>query len=288
MSEIHWFPGHMAKARRLIEEKIKLIDIVIELVDARIPYSSKNPIMNKLVHNKKKVIVMTKIDLADPIMTEKWKYYYEKHGYHVIASNLLDFKEFNKVISQANEELKVKREKDEVRGLKPRAIRALVVGIPNVGKSTFINKMAKRKSAKTGDKAGVTKALQWIKIDNDFELLDSPGILWPKLDDEKVALNLALTGAIKEEILPKEHLCFEAMKFMNTYYQEAFYKRYDLTSMENDDINSIVNCLEQIGRQRGCLLKGNEVDYDKVYEIVLKEIKNNQITRMTFDHEVTD
>lgn len=288
MSEIHWFPGHMAKARRLIEEKIKLIDIVIELVDARIPYYSKNPIMNKLVHNKKKVIVMTKVDLADPKMTEKWQEYYEDHGYQVIASNLLDFKEFNKIVSQAQEELKVKREKDKARGLKERAIRALVVGIPNVGKSTFINKMAKRKSAKTGDRAGVTKALQWIKVSNDFELLDSPGILWPKLDDKKVALNLALTGAIKDEILPKEYLCFEAMKFMNTYYQEAFYQRYDLIEMDNNDINSIVACLEQIGRQRGCLLKGNEVDYDKVYDIILKEIKNNQITRMTFDHEITD
>ena len=285
MNDIHWFPGHMAKARRLIEEKIKLIDIVIEIIDARIPYSSKNPMMDQLVHNKKKILVLSKVDLADVNKTKEWVQYYEKQGYQVIVSNLLSFKEFNKIVSEMKIELADKREKDQKRGLKERPIRALVAGIPNVGKSTFINKMAKRNSTKTGDKAGVTKALQWIKIANDFELLDSPGILWPKLDDKQVALNLALTGAIKDEILPKEYLCFEALKFLNIHYQKEFYQRYQLLEMTNNN-ESIVMTLEQIGRQRGCLIKGNEVDYDKVYDIILKEIKNNLIARMTFDYEL--
>ncbi|MDF9866757.1 ribosome biogenesis GTPase A [Bacilli bacterium PM5-3] len=287
MNNIHWYPGHMAKTRRLIEEKIKLIDIVIEIVDARIPYSSKNPMMNKLIHNKKKVILMSKVDLADPELTKKWSEFYQQNGYQVITSNLLDFKELNKILGQVNSELKDKREMDEKKGLKKRPIRILVVGIPNVGKSTFINKLAQKNSAKTGDKAGVTKALQWIKVADDFELLDSPGVLWPKLDDKKVALNLALTGAIKEEILPKEDICIEALKFMNEYYQKQFYERYMIDSMDNNDISSIVSVLEKIGRQRGCLIKGNEVDYDKVYDIILKEIKQNTIARMTFDREIT-
>jgi len=287
VNNIHWFPGHMAKARRLIEEKIKLIDIVIEIVDARIPYSSKNPVMNQLIHNKKKIIVMSKVDLADAELTKQWSEFYREKGYHVVASNLLDFKEFNKVVNQVDEELKEKRERDAKKGLKPRPIRALIAGIPNVGKSTFINKMAKKNSAKTGDKAGVTKALQWIKVANDFELLDSPGVLWPKLDDQQVALNLALTGAIKDEILPKEDICIAALKFMNSYYQKPFYKRYNIESMDNDDIDSIVRVLESIGRQRGCLIKGNEVDFDKVYDLVLKEVKNNSIARMTFDRDFT-
>ncbi|MEG0283349.1 MAG: ribosome biogenesis GTPase YlqF [Erysipelotrichales bacterium] len=284
-NSIHWFPGHMAKARRLIEEKIQLIDIVIEIVDARIPYSSKNPIMDKLTFNKTKVIIMSKIDLADPKQTQKWKKHYQEQGFEVITSNLKEFKELDEIIHRVDIELAPKREKDAKRGLKPRAVRALIVGIPNVGKSTLINKMAKRSAAKTGNKAGVTKALQWIKVNKDFELLDSPGILWPKLDDKEVAKNLALTGAIKDEILPKDELCIEAIKFMNTHYQDAFYKRYSIESMDNNDLDSIVAVIEHIGQLRGCLIKKGEVDYDKVYDIVLREIRDNSITRMTFDYE---
>lgn len=288
MSNIQWFPGHMAKTRRLIEEKIKLIDIVIEIIDARIPYSSKNPIMDKLVKNKKKVMIMSKVDLADPIKTKEWARYYERQGFHVITSNLTQFKELNKIVEQVNYEMKDKRERDIKRGLKQKPVRALIVGIPNVGKSTLINKIAKRKSAKVGDKAGVTRALQWIKIDKNFELLDSPGILWPKFDDEKVAINLALTGAIKDEILAKEELCFYALKFMNDHYQKELYQRYDLETFANDDVNSIVKALDTIGRNRGCLLRNNEIDYDKVYNIILNEIKDNTIARMTFDYEMNN
>lgn len=286
MKDIQWFPGHMAKTRRLIEEKINLIDIVIEIVDARIPYSSKNPIMDKLVKNKKKVMIMSKIDLADAKKTQEWTNYYKEEGFQVISSNLMNFKELNKIIEQVNIEMKDKRERDLRRGLKQKPVRALIVGIPNVGKSTLINKMAKRKSAKVGDKAGVTKSLQWIKVDKDFELLDSPGILWPKFDDKDVAINLALTGAIKEEILPKEDLCIYAIKFMNEYYQKEFYARYNISNVNNDDIDSIVKALDVIGRNRGCLLKNNEINYDKVYDIVLKEIKDGSIAKMTFDYKI--
>jgi len=280
---IHWFPGHMAKARRLIEEKIKLIDIVIEIVDARIPYSSKNPMMDKLVHNKQKVMIMSKIDLADPIYTKQWVKYYENQGYYVVASNLLDFKEMNKIVNNSREVLKDKFAKDKARGLKERAIRALIVGIPNVGKSTLINKMAKRKSAKTGDKAGVTKALQWIKVNKDFELLDSPGILWPKFEDKEVAIHLALTGAIKEEILPKDELCIYCMKFLNTYYRDIFYKRYGIKEMDNDNLDSIIEVMDQIASIRQAYLPGKQVDYDKVYDIILREARNGSIGLITFD-----
>jgi len=282
-NNIHWFPGHMAKARRLIEEKIKLIDIVIEIVDARIPYSSKNPTMDSLVHNKQKVMIMSKIDLADPTYTKQWVKYYEDKGYYVVASNLLDFKEMNKIVNNARVVLKDKFEKDKARGLKERAIRALIVGIPNVGKSTLINKMAKRKSAKTGDKAGVTKALQWIKVNKDFELLDSPGILWPKFEDREVAIHLALTGAIKEEILPKDELCIYCMKFLNTYYRDIFYKRYGIKEMDNDDLESIVAVMDHIASIRQAYLPGKQVDYDKVYDIILREARNGSIGLITFD-----
>lgn len=285
MDNIHWFPGHMAKARRLIEEQIKIIDIVIEIIDARIPYSSKNPLMDQFVKNKSKVILMSKVDLADPIITKKWIEYYNQQGYRVISSNLNDFKELSILIKEVKHTLQPKFERDRKRGLKPRAIRALVVGIPNVGKSTFINKLANKKSAKVGDKPGVTKAVQWIKVVKDFELLDSPGILWPKFDDKQVAINLALTGAIKEEVLPKDELCIYAIKFMNTYYKSAFYNRYQIDKLDSDDIDDIVRIINHIGKLRGCLIKNNEIDFEKVYDLILKEVKSNSITRMSFDRE---
>lgn len=282
---IHWYPGHMAKASSLIEEKSKLIDIIIEIRDARIPYSSRNPIIDDVVRNKPKVIILSKIDLADPQMTKKWADYYEAQGHHVIESNLLNFHELKKIVDQARLELQEQYERDKKRGLKERPMRGLIVGIPNVGKSTLINKIAKRPATKTGDKAGVTKALQWIKVDKDFELLDSPGILWPRLEDQRVAVNLALTGAIKEEILPKEDLCFYAMRFLNTHYQKQFYERYEIEQMDNNDVDSIVAVLEHIGRKRGCLIKGNQVDFDKVYDLILRELKKGDIGRITLDHE---
>ncbi|MDR1782374.1 MAG: ribosome biogenesis GTPase YlqF [Bacilli bacterium] len=286
MDNINWFPGHMAKGRRLIEDKLKVCDLVIELVDARIPYSSKNPMISKLTKNKQRILIMTKIDLADSLITKQWQAYYESKGYIVIESNLNDFKQMNEIISKAKLSLKDKIEKERAKGKKERAIRALVIGIPNVGKSTFINKMAKRKATKVANKAGVTKALQWIKIGNDFELLDSPGLLWPKLDDKEVAINLALTGAIKSEILHKEDLAFYALRFLNSNYKQEFYKRYDIDNMDNGDVNSIVRVLDKIGLSRGCLLRNKEIDYDKVYDIILKEIKNNSITRISFDLDI--
>lgn len=284
-NNIHWYPGHMAKAVREMEAKMKLIDIVIELRDARIPYSSKNPIMDEMSHNKPKVIILSKIDLADPVMTKKWVKYYEGQGYHIIESNLMTFHELKPITEQVRLALKDKRARDAQKGLKERPVRGLIVGIPNVGKSTLINKLAKRSATKTGDKAGVTKALQWIKVDQDFELLDSPGILWPRLDDQTVAINLALTGAIKETILPKDELCLYAMRFLNTYYQKSFYERYHIKHMDNDDLDSIMAVLEQIGRQRGCLIKGDQVDLDKVYDIILKELRHGTIGRISLDHE---
>lgn len=282
MAQIHWFPGHMAKARRQIEEKLKLIDIVIELVDARIPSASKNPMLDDLLYNKKRIIIFTKIDLADKNQTAKWMDYYKEKGHHVLTLNLLNFSEFTRIVKMCQEELAAKIAKDASRGLKPRPIRALIVGIPNVGKSTLINKLSKRKAVKVGDKAGVTKAQQWIKVNQDFELLDTPGILWPKFDDEQVAMHLALTGAIKDEILPKDEMAIYALKFLNSYYQKALYDRFKVT-FDNDEIETIVQAIEDIGRLRGCLMAKNEIDYDKVYDLILKDMKSGYLGGLTFD-----
>ena len=285
MNNINWFPGHMAKGRRIIEEKLKVVDLVIELVDARIPHSSMNPLIAKLTAHKPRILIMSKVDLADPIVTKRWRAYYTAKGYGVVECNLNTFTQKDEIIKKAKESLHAKLAKEKAQGKKERAVRALVIGIPNVGKSTFINKMAQRNAAKVANKAGVTKALQWIKVNNDFELLDTPGLLWPKLTNEQIAVNLALTGAIKNDILLKEDLVFYALKFLNTNYQTAFYQKYHLANMSNDTAD-IVAALDKIGRDRGCLLKNQVVDYEVVYDIILKEIRNTSITRLSFDLEL--
>ena len=208
VKQIQWFPGHMAKARREISEKMKLIDIVIELVDARAPLSSKNPMFNEICNNKPRLIVMTKKDLADSKATSKWIEYFKGKGIYAICVNLKNFNEYQLVIDVCKEILKEKMEREAKRGLKPRAMRAMVLGIPNVGKSTFINRLAKRKATVTGNRPGVTKAQQIIRVDKDFELFDTPGVLWPKFDDLNVARNIALIGSIKQDILPLDELLF--------------------------------------------------------------------------------
>lgn len=275
--QIQWYPGHMAKTKRLIKENINLIDLVYEVIDARMPDSSKLKDTDNLIKGKQKILIMTKYDLCDKKETDKWIKFYESKGYNVLPLSLEGNVNLKPLINLTMEVMKDFNQKRKNAGLKPRKIRVLVIGIPNVGKSTLINRLAGKKVANIGNKPGVTKNLSWIRVNNDIELLDSPGILWPKLD-EKHAFNLASFTAIKEEILP----LFEVAKYiLNTlykYYPVIFKERY--TSTLNEDI---VITLEEIGKKRGCLIKGGEVDYDKVIALIINDVKNGYIKGVTFD-----
>jgi len=279
--QIQWYPGHMAKAKREIEEKIKLVDIVIELVDARAPQSSRNPMLHEIIGNKKIVLIMTKKDLADAKQTEKWIRYYKKEGISAIALNLNNFLEYKKIISVCQEELADITEKNTKKGLKPKAIRALILGIPNVGKSTLINRLAKRKATKTGDRPGVTKAQQLIRIDKDFELFDTPGILWPRFDDELTAKNIALIGSIKSTILPLDDLYIYAMEYLGKNYPYLLKERFSMElDMESEWLNS---SFEAIAKARHIQKNNNELNYDRIIEVFFNELLAGKIGRITWE-----
>lgn len=282
MAQIQWFPGHMAKAKREISERMKVIDIVIELVDARAPYSSKNPMINEIIKNKPRLIVLTKKDMANETMTAKWVRYYESLGYQAMSVNLKNFNEYQKIIEKCRVVLKPKMDKELSRGLKPRAIRAMVLGIPNVGKSTFINKLANRKATVTGNKPGVTKAQQIIRVDKDFELFDTPGVLWPKFDDEHVAKNIALLGSIKQSILPLDDLFIDAIKFITIHYPELLRQRYQL-EIDLENPNWILETFDHIAKLRKIKPLKGETDYDRVIELFFSEINDGSIGRITWE-----
>lgn len=282
MAQIQWFPGHMAKAKREISERMKVIDIVIELVDARAPYSSKNPMINEIVKNKPRLIVLTKKDMADEQITAKWVRYYESLGYQAMSVNLKNFNEYQKIIEKCRKVLKPKMEKELSRGLKPRAIRAMVLGIPNVGKSTFINKLANRKATVTGNRPGVTKAQQMIKVDKDFELFDTPGVLWPKFDNEQVAKNIALLGSIKQTILPLDDLFIEAMKYLTIHYPEVLKQRYQL-EIDLDHSDWLLETFDHIAQLRKIKPLKGETDYDRVMALFFSEINDGSIGRITWE-----
>ena len=277
-TNINWYPGHMAKAKRLINENINLIDIVYEVVDARIPISSKIIDIDNFIKNKPKILIMNKIDLCDLKETNKWKKYYEKKGYKVILTSLE--KNFNEkeLISLTEEILKPLNDKTQEKDMKKRKNRVLVVGVPNAGKSTLINRLAGKKVTSTGNKPGVTKGLSWVRVNDKIELLDSPGILWPKLE-EKNAFNLATFTAIKEEILPKFEVAYYILATLDKYYKEKLKERYDIDELNED----IVITMEEIGKKRGCLIKGGDIDYDKVIELIINDVKNGFIKGITFD-----
>ncbi|KAE9637168.1 ribosome biogenesis GTPase YlqF [Defluviitalea raffinosedens] len=277
---IQWYPGHMTKTRRLIIENLKLVDIVIELVDARIPFSSKNPDIEELSRNKPRILVMNKSDLADPYTNSRWISWFEEKGYGVITVNSITGKGISEVDRTAKELLKEKIERDKQRGRIFRPIRAMVVGIPNVGKSTFINKLVGKSSAKTGDRPGVTKGKQWIKIKKDFELLDTPGILWPKFEDMNVGMKLAFTGAIKQEILDTHTLSLELLKLLSAKFPDALVTRYKLTDIES---KTPMELLTEIGQKRGFLISGGEVDYSRTSLVILDELRAGKLGNITLE-----
>ena len=275
---ISWYPGHMAKTKREIKEKLELIDIVFEVIDARIPYSSKNKDIDSMINEKPRVLIMTKIDLCDMEKTKKWIKYYEDKGFVVIPVDLAD--NFNtKVIFD-----KIKPLVDEVnnkrasKGLKSRKARVLVLGVPNVGKSTLINRLVGKKATSVGNKPGVTKNLEWIRLNDKIELLDTPGILWPKLDDNTVAYNLAAMTAIKDEILAKDDLAIYIINKMLSSYEENIRNRYNITVKDD-----IVTILDEIGKKIGAI-KNKETDYDKVYSKVIKDLQEGYLGKVTFDN----
>ena len=274
-----WYPGHMTKAKRMMQENIKLIDLVIELVDARIPVSSRNPDIDELGKNKSRMILLNKADLAEDKWNDAWAEYFREKGFFVVKLNSKKGGGLKSIQGVIQEACKEKMERDRKRGILNRPVRAMVVGIPNVGKSTFINALAGKACAKTGNKPGVTKGKQWILLNKQVELLDTPGILWPKFEDQKVGLRLAFIGSIKDEILNTEELAAELIKFLNANYPGVLEEKY---SVEPSDDAYVM--LAGIARSRNCLLKGSELDTEKAALLLLDDFRNGKLGRLTLEY----
>ena len=276
---IQWFPGHMAKARRQVSESLKLVDIIFELVDARLPISSRNPMIDEVIHQKPRLLILNKQDMADEHQTRRWIQYFNERGHKAVAINSLEGKGLQAVTKAAQEILEEKWARMRARGMKPRAIRAMIVGIPNVGKSTLINRLAKKNLAKTGNMPGVTKAQQWIKVGKEIELLDTPGILWPKFEDQEVGYKLALTGAIKDSIMNMEDLAVYGLQFLSLRYQNRMQERYGIEAIDAD----LVVTFDPIGKLRRVFGQGGEIDYDQVALLIVRDIRNQNLGKLTFD-----
>lgn len=284
---INWYPGHMAKTKRQIIEDMKLVDVVIELLDARIPKSSQNPDIQGMLKNKKKIVILNKSDLADEKETKKWIEYFKKKNILAIDVDSNQGKGI-KQVSQAIEkimedELKIQNSKGRIR----KTIRVMIVGIPNVGKSSFINRISKKTTMTVGNKPGVTRQKQWIRIGNQIELLDTPGVLWPKFESEEVGLNLAYTGSIKEEILEKTEITYNLLKFLDENYSSDLYAKYKISEQEIDEIKDnpqyTLELMYLIGKKRGALISGGNIDEEKVAKIILDDFKNGRIGKITLE-----
>lgn len=274
-----WYPGHMTKAKRMMQENIKLIDLIIELVDARIPISSRNPDIDELGKNKARLILLNKSDLAEEKWNDAWQEYFKEKGYSVVKVNSKKGGGIKSIQNVIQEACKEKIERDRKRGILNRPVRAMVVGIPNVGKSTFINSLAGKACAKTGNKPGVTKGKQWIRLNKNVELLDTPGILWPKFEDQTVGLHLAFVGSIKDEILNTDELAMELITFMLREYPGVIGTKYQLEEEED-----AFACLKKIARSRHCLVRGNELDTEKAAMLFTDDFRNGRLGRITVEY----
>ena len=275
---IQWYPGHMTKARRMMQEDMKLIDIVIELGDARVPASSKNPDIDTLAAGKARMILLNKYDLADQARTEEWEKWYADKGFFVFKLDARKSGQMKAIVAMIQEACKAKIERDKRRGIINRPVRAMVVGIPNVGKSTFINSFAGKACAKTGNRPGVTKGKQWIRLNKNVELLDTPGILWPKFEDQQVGKRLAMIGSIRDDLLDLSELAVDFIGFMTKFYPGILSGRYDV-----DEKCDKIELLEQIARVRGCLLKGGMLDIEKASKLLLEDFRSSKLGRITLE-----
>ena len=269
----------MAKARREVTEKLKLVDIIFELVDARIPYSSRNPMIDEIIQHKPRLVLLNKADMADKETTREWISFFAGQGIKALAINSQAGEGMRDILHASQEILKEKFDRLRAKGVNPRAIRAMIVGIPNAGKSTLINRLAKKNIAKTGNTPGVTKSQQWIKVGKEMELLDTPGILWPKFEDQEVGRKLAITGAIKDTLLNLQDLTIFTIKFLEKAYPDRLKERYQLDEVPED----VVALFDHIGKLRGCLMGGGLVDYDKVAELVIREIRSEKFGPLSFE-----
>lgn len=277
---VQWFPGHMAKTRRLVKESLSLVDGVVELVDARIPYSSRNPELDSIIEKKPRIVLLNKCDVADPAATSLWLKYFQDKGCYAIAVDCRTGKGLNKFDSVVKQALKATIERNEKKGMSGKPLRLMVVGIPNTGKSSFINRMGKNAKAKVADKAGVTRQNQWFVVGNGIELLDTPGVLWPKFDDPEVGDKLAFIGSVKDEITDKETLACRLLEVLAKTRPQAIEERYKLDSVADQQGWEI---LEMIGRKRGFLIKGGEIDYERAAVIVADEFRGGKLGRITLE-----
>lgn len=276
--QFQWYPGHMTKAKRAMQEDIKLIDVIIELVDARVPYSSKNPDIDQLANGKSRILLMNKYDLADNVITDEWIKYYENKGYFVAKVNSKNGRGVKVVHDIIQKACKEKIERDRKRGILNRPIRAMIVGIPNVGKSTFINSFAGKACTKTGNKPGVTRGKQWIKLNKSVELLDTPGILWPKFEDQQVGLNLAFIGSIKDELYNIYELSLLLIKYLVEAYPEVTAEFYDIENSTDE-----VQLLERIAERRGCIKSGAQIDYDKAAKYLVDDFRSGRMGQISLE-----
>ncbi len=279
MQNLQWFPGHMAKTRRLIEDNLKMIDVVVEILDSRIPYSGRNPYFNDIIKNKPRLIVMNKSDLSDPELTREWIAWYRAQGITVIPISCTTGQGVNKITAEARALIQDKIDRDKEKG-RTHTLKIMMVGIPNVGKSSLINRLAGKASAQTGDRPGVTRGKQWIRLKGDVELLDTPGILAPKFEDQEMAKRLAYTGAIKDEIMDTELLAYSLCAYLGKHYPELLCARYKLDSVDGLEGYEI---LEKIGRKRGFVISGGEVDMERAANMILDELRAAKIGKITLE-----